>query len=172
MSGSDFLSIVNGLSQADFTARFGGIAEHSPWVAERAAASRPFASVEAMIDAFQQAVARAKEDEQLALLRAHPSLAGRAALAGQLAEHSAEEQAGAGLDRLTPDEFTKFKQLNAAYEARHGFPFILAVKGADKHAILAAFETRLPGCRTEEFLTALAQVCRIMRFRLEADAEA
>lgn len=161
------LDEANALSPAAFVAAFGAIAEHSPWVAERAAAARPFAGREAMVDAFQQAVAGAGAQVQLTLLRAHPDLAGRARLA-DLERHSQDEQQGAGLDTLSPAEMARFTALNDAYRTRFGFPFILAVKGATKHDILTSFETRLGGVRTEEFLTALAQVCRILRFRLEA----
>jgi 2-oxo-4-hydroxy-4-carboxy-5-ureidoimidazoline decarboxylase len=162
------LEAVNALPREAFVARFGDIAEHSPWVAERAAAARPYADVPGMVAAFQLAVRQASEQEQRALLRAHPSLAGRAALAGAVAESSRREQAGAGLDQLTAEEFARFSDLNSRYEARFGFPFILAVKGADKHIILAAFAARVDGGWHEEFLTGLAQVCRIIRFRLEA----
>jgi 2-oxo-4-hydroxy-4-carboxy-5-ureidoimidazoline decarboxylase len=161
------LAQVNALSPEDFVAGFGDIAEHTPWVAERAATSRPFASRAAMVEAFQAAVAQAPEAELLALLRAHPDLAGRAAIAGELGAESTSEQAGAGLDTLTPEEFERFTALNGAYTARFGFPFILAVRGAGKHQILAAFETRVGGTRREELMTATAQVLRIIRFRLE-----
>lgn len=168
MSGA-VLSIdeVNALPAAAFTETFAGIAEHAPWVAERAAASRPFANRAAMVDAFQRAIAGAGEAEQTALLRAHPDLAGRAALAGELTAESTREQAGAGLDTLTADEFAQFTALNDAYKARFGIPFILAVKGATKHQILASFESRIGGALAEERMTALAQVLRIVRFRLE-----
>ena len=154
---------VDALSEATFIERFGDIAEHSAWVAERAAISRPFADREALVDAFQRAIATATRNEQTALIAAHPDLAGRAALAPD----SAREQAGAGLESLTDAEFTRFTELNEAYRHRFGFPFILAVKGADKHTILAAFEARVGGGRVEEFWTALSQVMRIVRFRLE-----
>jgi 2-oxo-4-hydroxy-4-carboxy-5-ureidoimidazoline decarboxylase len=157
------LDEVNRLDAAAFVARFGDIAEHSPWVAERAALSRPFADREALVDAFQRAVATATREEQLALLRAHPDLAGRA----RLAPDSAREQQGAGLDSLSAEELARFTALNDAYRARFGFPFILAVKGAGKAEILQAFERRVGGGRVEEFWTALSQVMRIVRFRLE-----
>lgn len=162
------LSQANALATPDFVAAFGGIAEHAPWVAERAAAARPFADHAAMVEAFQQAILSAGEAEQTALLVAHPDLAGRAAVAGELTAESAGEQKGAGLDRLTAGEFARFTAMNAAYRSRFGIPFIFAVRGADKHAILAAFEARAGGTQAEERLTALAQVLRIVRFRLEA----
>lgn len=154
---------VNALTEADFSAQFGMIAEHSPWVAEEAARLRPFAGRDAMVAAFQSAVAGAGRDAQLALLRHHPDLAGRA----KLADDSRREQAGAGLDALTPDELERFTALNQRYRARFGIPFILAVKGAGTAAILAAFEHRIAGGQEEEFATALAQVLRIIRLRIE-----
>lgn len=160
------LSEVNALAPADFVRQFGDIAEHAPWVAQRAAEARPFASVEAMIDAFQMSVRVAAEAEQVALLKAHPDLAGRAARAGELTADSSREQKGAGLDTLSDEEYAHFHRLNADYKARFDIPFIYAVKGATKHDILAAFEARLKATRAEEFLTALTQVLRIIRFRL------
>jgi 2-oxo-4-hydroxy-4-carboxy-5-ureidoimidazoline decarboxylase len=157
---------INRLSLDDFIATFADIAEHSPWVAARAAEQRPFANRAAMIDAFQQAVRGADEAEQLALLRAHPDLAGRAARAGQLTSDSAREQKGVGLDTLSDDEFARFHTLNEAYKSRFGIPFIFAVKGATKHDILAAFEARLGATQQEEVMMALMQVLRIIRFRL------
>ncbi len=161
------LAQVNAMDDSAFVATFGGIAEHTPWVAARAGGSRPFADRSAMVAAFQRAVLDAAPDEQTALLAAHPDLAGRAAIAGDLTADSAGEQAGAGLDRLTAEEFARFTALNDAYRARFGIPFIFAVRGADKAAILAAFENRAGGTPAEERLTAIAQVLRIVRFRLE-----
>ncbi len=158
---------INALSGTDFVEAFGDVAEHSPWVAERAAAKRPFASREAMIAAFEAALATARPDARLVLIRAHPDLAGKAAIAGDLTEDSAREQAGAGLSRLTPDEFARFTRLNDGYRARFGFPFIFAVRGATKEQILAAFESRLEHGRDVEFEIAMQQVMRIFRFRIE-----
>jgi 2-oxo-4-hydroxy-4-carboxy-5-ureidoimidazoline decarboxylase len=157
---------VNRLDRDDFIATFADIAEHSPWVAARAAEHRPFADRAAFINAFQQGVRIADEAEQLTLLRAHPDLAGRAARAGHLTSDSEREQRGAGLDTLSDDEFERFHTLNEAYKSRFGIPFIYAVKGATKHDILQAFETRLGATQCEEFMTALTQVLRIIRFRL------
>lgn len=156
---------------AAFAAAFGEVAEHSPWVAERAAGRRPFASREAMIEAFAAVLAAASADEKLALVRAHPDLAGKAAVAGTLTDDSRREQAGAGLASLSPEEFARFTRLNAAYRERFGFPFVFAVKGAGKDQILAAFEERLGNDRERELSTALAHVARIVRFRIEARIE-
>jgi 2-oxo-4-hydroxy-4-carboxy-5-ureidoimidazoline decarboxylase len=157
------LAEVNFLSLKAFVDAFGDIAEHSPWVAERAFAARPFGSRAAMVETFQHALATASRPEQEAVLRAHPDLGRKA----KLAPGSAREQTDAGLDRLTASELARFEALNEGYRSRFGFPFILAVKGADKHRILDAFEQRAGGAREEEFWTALAQVMRIMRFRIE-----
>jgi len=161
------LAAVNAMSEADFVAAFGGIAEHSPWVAEGTARARPFASRAAMIAAFQAAIGEAGAEAQRALLDAHPDLAGRAAIAGDLTDDSRREQAGAGLDRLTAEEFARFTALNTGYRERFGIPFIFAVRGADKHRILAAFEARIGNAPDVEFATALEQVCRIVGFRIE-----
>lgn len=161
------IDAVNALDAAAFAARFGDVAEASPWVAEAAFEARPFPDREALVAAFVGAVRVASCEAQRALLRAHPDLAGRAAVAGDVAEASRREQAGAGLDRLTAEEFARFRDLNTRYRARFGFPFIYAVKGATKEAILAAFEARLDNDADTEHTTALAHVERIFRFRIE-----
>lgn len=161
------LDQVNALAPVDFVATFGEVAEHSPWVAESAARARPYPNREAMIAAFVGAIEAAAAEARLALIRLHPDLAGRAARAGAVAEDSRKEQAGAGLDTLTDEEFARFTRLNDAYRAKFGFPFILAVKGATKTIILDAFETRLPNDPDVEFIEAIRQIARIVRFRLE-----
>lgn len=157
------LATVNAKSAAEFVAAFGDVAEHSPWVAREAATSRPFASREAMIAAFTSATTAASRDAQLTLIRAHPDLATRASLTVD----SSNEQAGAGLNTLTADEMATFTRFNDAYKAKFGFPFIFAVKGATKHQILASFAERLNNDAEAEFATAIAQVTRIFRFRIE-----
>ena len=161
------IEAVNELDAAAFAARFGDVAEASAWVAEVACVSRPFPNRAALVEAFAAAVRAAPRERQLALLRAHPDLAGRAAVAGDIAEESRREQAGAGLDRLTSEEFARFHDLNARYRERFGFPFIFAVKGATKEAILASFEARIDNDADTERATALANVERILRFRIE-----
>jgi 2-oxo-4-hydroxy-4-carboxy-5-ureidoimidazoline decarboxylase len=157
------LGQVNGLNAADFQAAFGDVAEHSPWVARHAAGQRPFTSRDAMIAAFGDAVLAASETAQLALIRAHPDLAAKA----RLTDDSRREQAGAGLDALSPEEFARFTHLNDLYKSKFDFPFIFAVKGADKRQILASFAERVNHSREDEFAMALEQVCRILRFRIE-----
>jgi 2-oxo-4-hydroxy-4-carboxy-5-ureidoimidazoline decarboxylase len=120
-----------------------------------------------MVKAFGDAVRHADRARQRALLLAHPDLAGRAAIAGDVTHASKREQAGVGLDRLTADEFRRFTEMNSAYRDRHGIPFIFAVRGATKHDILKAFAERVGNEPDVEFRTALEQVARIIRFRLE-----
>ena len=159
------------MTREDFISRFGGVFEHSPWIAERAfdagSVAEPLtaASVHRALAAqFRNATA----EEQLGVLRAHPDLAGKLAIAGELTEDSRKEQAGAGLDRLSPQEHARFTELNSAYTEKFGFPFIIAVKGLDKDDILAAFQTRVGNTVDAEFETAKAQVERIALLRLRA----
>lgn len=161
------LAAVNALPAEAFVAAFGDVAEHSPWVAEAAARRRPYADRAAMVAAFAAALDAAGADAQFALLDAHPDLAGRAAIAGDIAADSRREQAGAGLDRLTAAEFARFTDLNDRYRMRFCHPFILAVKGATKEDILAAFAARIGNDAATERATALGEVKRIFRFRLE-----
>eukprot|EP00119_Amphimedon_queenslandica_P006341 XP_011407112.1 PREDICTED: 2-oxo-4-hydroxy-4-carboxy-5-ureidoimidazoline decarboxylase-like [Amphimedon queenslandica] len=158
---------VNALDEEAFVSRFSDVAEDSPWVAKAAFAARPFADRDALVEAFTAALRDAEPASQLELLCAHPDLAGKAALAGSLAQASAEEQAQAGLDRLSREEFARFHDLNDRYRRRFGFPFIFAVKGATKQAVIAAFEDRIDNEIEVERATALAQVGRIFRFRIE-----
>ena len=166
------LATLNGLGRDEFRRTLGGIFEHSPWVPERAFDRRPFASVGDLHTAMTQVVQQASREEQLALIRAHPDLAGRAARAGAMSTHSVAEQSGAGLDRLTDEEYARFEHLNDAYRARFGFPFIIAVRRHDKYAILKAFEMRLGHSVDLEVDTALAQIAEIARLRLDALAGA
>lgn len=161
------LDEVNSLAPDAFVDSFGQIAERCPWVATKAGSARPYGSRDHMVERFQAAIASAARADQEALILAHPDLAGRAALAGTVAEASIGEQSGAGLDHLSRTELDRFEALNARYRARFGFPFILAVKGATRHQIIEAFEQRLEGGREEEFHAALSQVMRIVRFRIE-----
>lgn len=161
------LDAINQLDKEAFVALLGGVFEHSPWVAERSWASRPFASLQALHEAMCFALRQAPATQQITLIRAHPELASRA----RMSPDSVQEQQGAGLDRLTPEEYERFQQLNRLYREKFGFPFILAVKGKDKNDILQALESRLPNDRETEFETALSQIERIARFRLEALVE-
>jgi len=157
------LAQVNTMPAKIFVATFGDVAEHSPWVARRAAAARPFATRDDMVQAFTGAVAAVSHKMQLAFIRAHPNLAAKA----KLSDDSSREQSNAGLDTLTVEELARFTQLNTLYNSKFGFPFILAVKGATKLQILESFEERVNNPSEVEFATAIAQVNRILRFRIE-----
>lgn len=138
--------------------------EHSPWVEERADAAPSTGDRHADLMAVVHAASRA---EQLALIRAHPELAGKAAIDGTLTSASAAEQASAGLDQLTPEEYARFHALNAAYRAAHDMPFIICVRMTDKAGILAAMEARAGQDTETEIATALAEIGKITKLRLE-----
>ena len=158
------------IDRQDFVARFGGVFEHSPFVAERAFDSAPLVplTVETVHSVMSVAFRAASADERLGVLRAHPDLAGKLAIAGGLTEDSKAEQASAGLDRLSADEHARFTALNDSYVEKFGFPFIIAVKGLTKDDILAAFERRIDNSVDQEFETACAQVEKIARLRLQS----
>lgn len=159
------------IDRADFIDRFGGVFEHSPFIAERAFDAGAIVSpltAAGVHGALCAAFRKASREEQLGVLRAHPDLAGKLAISGGLTEDSRKEQAGAGLDRLSPQEHARFTEINTGYTEKFGFPFIIAVKGLDKSDILAAFETRIDNTVDEEFETAKAQVERIALLRLNA----
>ena len=159
------------MSRDDYVARFGGVFEHSPWIAERAydaGGLQETPTAEGVHVALVGQFRAASASEQLGVLRAHPDLAGKLAIAGDLTEESRNEQAGAGLDRLSADEHARFTALNTAYTDKFGFPFIIAVKGLTKDDILAAFESRIDNTPEQEFETALRQVERIALLRLTA----
>ena len=157
------------MTRDHFIDRFGGVFEHSPWIAERAfdhgRIAKPLKAA-AVHEALCTEFRAAGHDQRLAVLRAHPDLAGKLAIAGELTEESKSEQAGAGLDRLSATEHARFTELNTRYMRDFGFPFIIAVKGHDKNSILAAFETRVGNDADTEFETACGQVERIAGFRV------
>jgi len=160
------LDQLNTIDRAGFVAALGGIYEKSAWVAERAFAARPFATVSDLHAAMQGAVATAAAEEQLALIRSHPELAGKAARAGGMTVHSRHEQGGLGLDRLSDAEFARFERLNAAYRDRFGFPFIICVRRHTRDSILDQFERRLGNGPEAERAAALAEIGLIARLRL------
>jgi len=164
MTAAVTLAELNTGSRDAFVAALGGMVEDSTWVAERAWERRPFASLEALHAAMVDALSAAGAEAQLAVLRAHPDLGARA----RMSEASTGEQAGAGLDRLTPAEFARLQRLNREYRETFGFPFLFAVKGATRDEVLAALERRGRATRDDEFAEALRQVARIVRFRLES----
>jgi 2-oxo-4-hydroxy-4-carboxy-5-ureidoimidazoline decarboxylase len=155
------------LGRDAFVALYGPVYEASSWVAEAVwpvAAAGALDDPEAMAQAMREAVDNAPRAQQLALIRAHPQLA----VAGSMAPASVEEQRGAGLDQCSPDELAAFQRLNAAYLARFGFPFVIAVKGLSRAQILAAFAARLENEAEAEFATAMAEIHRIAGFRIAA----
>jgi 2-oxo-4-hydroxy-4-carboxy-5-ureidoimidazoline decarboxylase len=153
---------LNALDRHGFVDAIGWVFEHSPWVAERTWPKRPFGTIEQLHAAMVAQVEAANAWECLALLRAHPDLGTRASISPA----STGEQAGAGLERLTPEEFERLQRLNTAYRAKFGFPFLFAVKGATKHDILHALGRRLQESPEAEYPEALRQVSRIAEFRL------
>lgn len=160
---TDIMDQLTVIPDSAFVDRLGFLFDHSLWVVERAATRRPFADLHA---GLMQVVADATPQERVALIRAHPELAGKAAIDGTLTAESTAEQASVGLDRLTPDEYDRFHSLNAAYAARFGFPFVICVRRTDKAGILAAMERRLTQDRDAEVETAIAEIGEIVRLRL------
>jgi 2-oxo-4-hydroxy-4-carboxy-5-ureidoimidazoline decarboxylase len=161
------LTELNQCPRERFTSVLGGIFEHSPWVAGQVADQRPFGSIEALHQAMAAAVQQAAPADQLTLIRAHPELAGKAAIRGELTQQSTQEQAGAGLDQCSPDEYRELTELNARYNQKFGFPFILAVRGYDRAGIIQQFRRRLALDPSQEQAESLHQIYRIARFRLD-----
>ncbi len=157
---------ANDLPEAQFVALLGGVYEHSPWVAQRAARGRPHASFEALADAMHQAVLQAPPDAQLALIRAHPELIGKLAPIAQITDESRSEQASAGLDRSTEPQMEEMRELNRRYRERFGFPFIVAVRGLSRDQIVARIRERTARTREQEFEECLAEIGKIARLRL------
>lgn len=166
------LDDVNALPVPAFVAEFGGLYEHSPWVAEGAAKQRPFASKEAMLKAFSDVVQKAGHDRQIALVRAHPELGHRAGIDPALSEASAQEQGSAGLDRLSPAEYERFHSLNTAYRDKFGMPFVICVRKAGKAVILEAMAQRLASTPEAELAEALTQIDAIASLRLQDKVKA
>ena len=165
------ISDLNRLDHAQFVAALAGIYERSPWVPERAWSRRPFASVDHLHATLTAVVAAAGKDEQLALIRAHPELAGKAMAEGSLTADSTAEQSSAGLTHCSSDELARLRELNARYNEKFGFPFILAVKGYNRAGIIAEFARRVDHDTAAEFAECLRQIDKIARLRLEAQIE-
>lgn len=161
------LAEINLLDHAAFVAALGHLFEHSPWVADAAWPQRPFRDAAHLHSALCAAMRSAPREKQLALIRAHPDLAGRLAQQNQLTAESTREQASAGLNRLTADELAAFQKNNAAYLARFGFPFIICARLTNKSAILAAMQSRVTNPPDTEFATALGEIEKIARLRIE-----
>jgi len=161
------LSQLNSVSLDEFVRLVGPVFERSPWIAEATWANRPFASVEELHRALCETVQSAGEEKQLALIRAHPDLVGKLAMAGQLTRESSGEQASAGLDKLSPEEVALFQSNNAAYQAKFGFPFVICARLNKKEAILDGFRVRLQNSREQEIKTALEEIGKIAYLRLQ-----
>lgn len=169
MSFQFFRKRPTAMTRPEFVKRFGGVYEHSPWIAETVYDGRlrpAHDGVKALHVAMIEAVETAPRERQLELLGAHPDLADRLAVRGELTPASTREQASARLDACTPAEFDRFQELNAAYQAKFGFPFIMAVRGKTRAEILAAFERRIHDEPDVEFRTALDEVHKIALLRL------
>jgi 2-oxo-4-hydroxy-4-carboxy-5-ureidoimidazoline decarboxylase len=162
---------LNVADRASFVAVLSGIFEHAPWVAERAFAARPFATVGELRHAMLEAVAAAGEAEQLALIRGHPELGGKVARAGAMTAESRSEQGSLGLDNLSDQEFARFERLNAAYRQRFGFPFVICARRHTRDSILDNFERRLANTPDAERATALEEIAHISRLRLSDAVE-
>ncbi len=157
------------MTEAEFVETFGGVFEHSPWIATvawRSGLEARHDDPDALAEAMRAIVDIAGPERQLALIRAHPDLAGRLAVAGELTAQSTSEQAGAGLDNCSPEELTRFQDLNTRYLAKFDFPFIMAVRGHDRAAILTAFVHRLEHTAEQEFTTALTHIGKIASLRI------
>lgn len=157
------------LEREEFVARYGGVYEHSAWVAEQGYASaRDLSDTDALAKVLAKVVDATSHEQKLALIRAHPDLAGRAALAGELTGASTEEQAGAGIDQCSAEEFQRFQALNESYKTKFGFPFVMAVRNSNRQEILAGFTTRLDNDLETEFARAINEIHKIARLRLQA----
>lgn len=167
MSQPPTLAALSQLDREAFTAAIGAVFEHSPWVMARVWERRPFADRTALRAAMAQVIGEAGREELLALILAHPELASKAALRGELTADSAREQAGAGLNACSPEELADIRLLNDTYRQKFGWPFIIAVKGLNRREIIDAMRRRLLCGAEEEFAEALAQILRIADLRLD-----
>ncbi len=157
------LAELNGMIQEDFTEVLGGIWEHTPKIAAACWSARPFTNIDVLHSSMVEVVEGMSETQQLALIKAHPDLGSKA----KMAEASVQEQAGVGLDRLSTEEYHRFQSLNNAYKNKFGFPFIIAVKNHTKESILESFEHRLENSQKQEKKTALLEISKIARLRLD-----
>jgi 2-oxo-4-hydroxy-4-carboxy-5-ureidoimidazoline decarboxylase len=161
------LAELNACSKQDFVEALANIFEYSPWIAEQAAAARPFAGVGPLFEAMKQAVARAPADLQLTLIKAHPDLANRTQRAAGLTAESSAEQDSVGLDRLSDAEYEAFERVNNAYRSKFGFPYIVCVRRQTRDSILRDFEHRLPNDAATEIKTSIEEICRIAALRVD-----
>lgn len=162
------LASLNQFDKTQFVDTLKGIFEHSAWVAEQVYEQRPFASVASLHQAMADIVRKSSHEQQITLIKAHPELAGKTAVLTDLTAESRSEQTGAGLDRCSPAEFEQIQSLNAQYQQKFGFPFILAVKGHNRQSIIENIALRVNSSPEQEKSTALEQIYKIAGFRLEA----
>ena len=156
------------MTREEFIGLYGGIYEHSRWVAEQVFDQHPVDDVVNLAPLFAACVDRADGETRLTLIRAHPDLAGKAAIVGELTEDSSIEQKRAGINQCTPEEFEKFQSLNNRYKDKFGFPFVMAVRNSTRQEILAAFAVRLDNDKDTEFNTAISEIHQIAELRLSA----
>jgi 2-oxo-4-hydroxy-4-carboxy-5-ureidoimidazoline decarboxylase len=161
------LAELNASSKADFVAALANIFEYSPWIAEQAASSRPFAGVRQLFEAMKAAVDRAPSEQRLALIKAHPDLANKTQRAAGLTAESNAEQNSVGLDRLSDAEYAAFERVNNAYRTKFGFPYIVCVRRHTKDSILRDFERRLPNDAATETQKSVEEICRIAALRVD-----
>jgi 2-oxo-4-hydroxy-4-carboxy-5-ureidoimidazoline decarboxylase len=161
------LADLNACSSDDFVARLANVFEYSPWIAEQAASARPFAGVQALLDAMKAVVDRAPAQLRLALIKAHPDLANKTRRAAGLTAESSAEQNSAGLDRLSEAEYQAFERVNNAYRSKFGFPYIVCVRRQTRDSILRDFERRLPNDADTETQKSIEEICRIAALRLD-----
>jgi 2-oxo-4-hydroxy-4-carboxy-5-ureidoimidazoline decarboxylase len=163
------LSVINAMSTDEFVTVFADVSEHSPWVAEEAAPDAAGTDkLHRIAEIMADCVDNASTERQLALIRAHPDLAGKAQITGELTQDSSDEQAGAGLDQCSAEEYQRFQSLNDEYHEKFGFPFVVAVRGSSRAEILEMFARRLDNTEAIEFETALSEIHKIARLRIEA----
>ena len=165
---TDAITRVNQCTDGEFLQTLGAIYEHSPWVAQQVLPQRPFTDLKELHQSMVSSVAAASDDKKLALLRAHPELAGREAEEGELTADSQTEQKRAGLDQCSPEELVIIRDCNARYREKFGFPFIIAVSGLNRQQVIEAMQTRIDHSLPEEFETALSEVDKIAWIRLQA----
>lgn len=157
---------INALDRDEFISKLGPVFENSPWVAEEAWNARPFESVDDLHGKMRDAMYAAPRERRLSLIQAHPDLAGKVAIAGELTAESSREQASAGLDRLSPEEYEAFTGINAAHREKFGLPMIVCVRDHTKESILREAGSRLKNDREEEIGAALGEISKIARYRL------
>lgn len=166
---AEFRKRPSSMDKHTFVRVFGGVYEHSSWVAEavwQAGVTPALDRIETLATSMAKVVAAADQTRKRELIKAHPDLAGKAAVSGELTAASTTEQSGAGLGDCTPEEFERFQSYNANYKAKFGFPFIKAVKNSNRHEIISGFETRILNKPDQEFRTALEEIDKIALFRL------